>query len=101
MTPVFGTSCPPRGLSGKLRDIGYRWSEGRLVRWITLMFADRVDMVEGVVADFARLRPPNVIRETGVVSEWRHNRKGVLKAAAVTALALGAAYLLTRRRRSR
>jgi hypothetical protein len=99
MTPVFGTSCPPRGLSGKLRDAGYKWSEGRLIRWITLMFADRVDMVEGVVSDFAKLKPPNVIRETGAASEWRHNRKGVIKAAALTTLALGAAYLLLRGRR--
>jgi len=101
LTPVFGTSCPPLGMSGKLRDAGYRWSEGRLVRWITLMFADRVDTIEGVFSDFAKLRPPNVIREMGLASEWRHNRKGVVRAAAVTALALGAAYLLARRRRPR
>lgn len=99
MTPVFGTSCPPRGLSGRLRDAGYKWSEGRLIRWITLMFADRVDMIEGVVSDVAKLRPPNVIREMGLATEWRYNRKGVIKAAAITAVALGAAYLLTRGRR--
>ena len=101
LTPVFGTSCPPRGLSGKLRDAGYKWSEGRLIRWITLMFADRVDTVEGVVSDFATLRPPNLIREMGLASEWRHDRKGVLRAAGVTALALGVAYLLARRRHPR
>jgi hypothetical protein len=101
MTPVFGTSCPPRGLSGRLRDAGYKWSEGRLIRWITLMFADRVDTVEGIVSDFARLRPPNLIRETGAASEWRHNRKGVLEAAAITAVAVGAACLLARWSRRR
>jgi hypothetical protein len=78
--------------------VAYRFSEGRLVRWMALMFADRVDMVEGVVDDFARMRPPNVVREMGLRSEWRHNRKGVVKAAVVTAAALGVAYLLTRRR---
>jgi hypothetical protein len=98
LTPVFGTSCPPRGLSGRIRDVAYRFSEGRLARWMTLMFADRVDMVEGVFEDFARMRPPNVVREMGLRSEWRYNRKGVVKAAAVTAAALGVAYLLTRRR---
>jgi hypothetical protein len=101
LTPVFGTSCPPKGLSGRIRDAAYRLSEGRLSRWMALMFADRVDMVEGVVSDFARLRPPNVVREMGLRSEWRHNRKGVLKAAAVTAAAVGVAYLLTRRRSRR
>ncbi|HUR21303.1 MAG TPA: hypothetical protein VMZ90_10875 [Vicinamibacterales bacterium] len=98
LTPVFGTSCPPKGLSGRIRDAAYRLSEGRLSRWIALMFADRVDMVEGVVDDLAHLRPPNVVREMGLRSEWRHNRKRVVKVAAVTAAAVGVAYLLTRRR---
>jgi hypothetical protein len=97
LTPVFGTSCPPKRLSGRIRDAAYNLSEGRLSRWMALMFADRVDMIEGVVADFARLRPPNVVREMGLRSEWRYNRKRVVKVAAVAA-ALGVAYLLTRRR---
>ncbi len=98
LTPVFGTSCPPRGLSGRLRDFAYRLSEGRLVRWVALLAADRVDMAEGLLADMAHLRPPNVVREMGLRSEWRHNRKRVVKIAAVTGVALGI-YLLTRRRR--
>src|SRR4051794_1512697 len=73
LTPVFGTSCPPTGLSGRLRDIAYRYSEGRLVRWMTLMFADRVNMVEGIASDLARMRPPNIVREMGLASEWRYN----------------------------
>jgi hypothetical protein len=96
LTPVFGTSCPPKGLSGRVRDMAYNLSEGRLARWVALMVADRVDMVEGVLEDFARLHPPNVVREMGLRSEWRHNRKGVVKSAAVIAAALGVAYLLTR-----
>ncbi len=98
LTPVFGTSCPPRGLSGRLRDFAYRFSEGRLVRWVALLAADRVDMAEGVLADVAHLRPPNVVREMGLRSEWRHNRQRVVKVAAVTGVAL-AIYLLARRRR--
>jgi hypothetical protein len=98
LTPVFGTSCPPHGLSGRLRDAGYKYSEGRLVRWMTLMLADRVDMVEGLVQDFSRMRPPNVVREMGLASEWHYNRKGVAKAAAISAVLLGAAWLLLRRK---
>jgi hypothetical protein len=30
LTPVFGTSCPPAGLSGPIRDFAYKFSEGRL-----------------------------------------------------------------------
>jgi len=98
MTPVFGTSCPPKGLSGRIRDAAYRLSEGRLARWMALMFADRVDMVEGVVEDFVRLRPPNVVREMGLRSEWQYNRKRVVKTAAVAGAIVGIVYLLTRRR---
>jgi hypothetical protein len=99
LTPVFGTSCPPRGLSGRLRDIGYRWSEGRLARWMTLMLADRVNVVEGLVEDVARLRPPNIVREMGLRSEWQFNKPRVVKATAITAAALTVAYLLLRKRR--
>lgn len=99
LTPVFGTSCPPRGLSGRLRDMAYRWSEGRLVRWVTLLFADRVNVVEEVVRDVAQLRPPNLVREMGWRSEWKYNRPRVIKAAAITAVGLTAAYLLLRKSR--
>ncbi len=97
LTPVFGTSCPPKGLSGRIRDFAYRLSEGRPTRWMTLIFADRVDMVEGVLQDLARMRPPNVVREMGLQSEWRHNRPRVIKVAVVTAL-VAAAYLIRRSR---
>src|SRR5690349_18181314 len=83
LTPVFGTSCPPRGLSGRMRDFAYGLSEGRLSRWVTLLAADRVNMVEGLIEDFGRLRPPNVVREMGLRSEWQHNRKRVYQVAAV------------------
>ena len=98
---MFGTACPPRGLSGRVRDAGYRLSEGRPSRWMTLLLADRIDVVEGLLQDFARFRPPRVVREMGLTSEWRHNRKGVIKAAAVSGLLIGAAWLLLRRGRGR
>jgi len=63
-----------------------------------LLAADRVNMVEGVATDLASLRPPNVVREMGLRSEWRHNRKRVYKVVAVTGLAL-TIYLLSRGRR--
>jgi len=100
LTPVFGTSCPPRGLSGHLRDFAYRRSEGRLSRWVTLLAADRVDMVEGALLDLVRLRPPDLVREVGLRSEWRYNRKRVYKVGAVLAAGI-AVYLLTRPRSRR
>ena len=101
LTPVFGTSCPPRGLSGWIRDRAYRLSEGRIARWVALLFADRVDMVEGVASDFVKLQPPNLVREMGLRSEWRYNRKRVLTVAATATVTLAALYLLTRSTRRR
>src|SRR4051812_40974702 len=49
LTPVFGESVAPRGLSGLLRNYAYRFGEGRSARWMTLIFADRVDAAEGTI----------------------------------------------------
>jgi hypothetical protein len=99
LTPVFGTSCPPRGLSGRLRDWAYHFSEGRLTRWMGLLLADRVDVVEDVAGELVRMRPPNLVREMGLRSEWRYNRKRVVTVAAVTTAALAVAWLVARSRR--
>ncbi|MEU3624942.1 hypothetical protein BS329_36855 [Amycolatopsis coloradensis] len=74
LTPVFGTSCPPRGLSGALRKYSYRkYSEGRAAHWLLLLGADRVDAWEQHLRSFLTLRPDNPITETGVLSEFtRH-----------------------------
>jgi len=96
LTPVFGTGCPPTGLSGRMRDLAYRYSEGRLERWLTLLAADRVNVVEDVVADLARMRVPNVFEEMGLKAEWRYNRNGVITTAAVATIGI-ALFMLIRR----
>src|SRR5215212_11491173 len=74
LTPVFGTSCPPKGLSGVLRKVAYaRYSEGRAAHWLILLAADRVDAIESHVRSFATLHPDNPVTETGVLSELRHH----------------------------
>ena len=65
LTPVFGTTCPPRGLSGKIRDFAYQYSEGRQKHWLLLMLADRVDVVEGLIEDVSHGKVPNWGRERG------------------------------------
>ena len=73
LTPVFGTSCPPKGLSGVLRRYAYRkYSEARAAHWLILLAADRVDAVEGAVQSLVTGRPDNPITETGVLSEFSH-----------------------------
>jgi hypothetical protein len=72
VTPVFGTSCPPKGLSGVLRRAAYKyWSEGQTIHWLTLVFADRVDVLESMVVDMFRGKPDNMLAEWGVRSELR------------------------------
>jgi hypothetical protein len=74
LTPVFGTSCPPKGLSGAIRKFSYRrYSEGRAAHWLLLIAADRVDAWESHLRSFATTRPDNPITETGVLAEFtRH-----------------------------
>ncbi len=71
---MFGTSCPPAGVSGANRKYAYRrFSEGRAAHWLLLIAADRVDAVENHVRSFATLHPDNPITETGIASEFsRH-----------------------------
>jgi hypothetical protein len=74
LPPVFGTSCPPRGLSGVLRKYAYaRFSEARAAHWLILIAADRVDSLETQLQSLATLRPDNPLTETGVLSEVRRH----------------------------
>jgi hypothetical protein len=88
LPPVFGTACPPDGLSGRIRRFSYaRYSEGRAAHWLLLMLADRVDAAEHHVAALLQMRPDNPIAESGIRSEFTHNgfaaRKGQRRADAV------------------
>ncbi|OBI77568.1 hypothetical protein [Mycobacterium sp. E740] len=74
LTPVFGTSTPPRGLSGMIRRYSYRnYSEGRAAHWLLLILADRVDAVEHHLGALLSLRPDNPVTETGVRTELEYD----------------------------
>ena len=74
LTPVFGTSCPPRGVSGIMRKYAYaKYSEARAAHWLILLAADRVDALESTLGSFVSRRPDNPITETGVLSEFSHH----------------------------
>lgn len=101
MTPVFGTTVPPSGLSGKMRDLAFHYSENDLRHWLILLAADRVNMGEGLLSDLAHGHVPNLWKEMGMASEWKYNRSGFIRKAAVTAGVAGLAIYLMRRRRTR
>jgi hypothetical protein len=100
LTPVFGTAQPPSGLSGMIRSGAFRFSENDLRHWLMLLFADRVNVVEGIIDDLAHGHVPNLFTEMGGPAEWRYNRQGFIRkaviAGGVVALLL---YINSRRRR--
>jgi hypothetical protein len=98
ITPIFGTSAPPAGLSGKIRDMAYTISENDIRHWLLLMLADRVNVVEGIGSDLMRGKIPNVLAEMGIRAEWKHNKAGLARKVAIASLVAGTAYLLLRRK---
>lgn len=73
LTPVFGTSTPPSGLSGKIRRFAYRYSEGRAAHWLLLLAADRVNATEAHLKSLASAHPDNPVTQTGIRSEFTHH----------------------------
>lgn len=92
ITPVFGSTLPPRGLSGRVRRYAFGFSENDLRHWLLLLLADRINVVEGLGQDLAHGHVPNLIAEMGWHAEWRYNRPALIRrlltASAMTGLAL-------------
>ncbi len=91
ITAVFGTSTPPSGLSGKLRRHAFKYSEGNWNHWLTLLLADRINMVEGIIDDMKKGHFPNIIAERGWTAEWKYNKQNVIKNVAI---GVGVAYVV-------
>lgn len=98
LTPVFGTTLPPSGLSGVIRARAFRFSENDLRHWGMLLFADRVNMLEGILDDLAHGHVPNLFTEMGGPAEWRYNRKGFVRKAAITGAVVGLLLYANNRR---
>jgi hypothetical protein len=99
ITPIFGTSTPPSGLSGKMRDLAFRYSENDLRHWMILLAADRVNVGEGLLQDLAHGHIPNIFAEMGGRAEWRYNRAGFYRKAAITGAVVALAVYWIRRDR--
>lgn len=101
ITPLFGTSAPPKGISGMLRRLAYKMTEND-IRHFMLLLADRINVVEGVAEDLMQGQVPNMFGEMGIKAEWEHNPVGLVKKAAVATAVVGIGYyLLTRREANR
>ena len=100
ITRVFGTSTPPKGLSGAIRRYAYKFSEATATHWMTLILADRVNVFEGIIDDLKHGIVPNPWVERGWRAEWKTNRQGMLRKMALGALAIaGAVVVLSRKNR--
>jgi hypothetical protein len=100
LTPVFGTGQPPSGVSGLIRSGAFRFSENDIRHWLMLLFADRVNVVEGIIEDLAHGHVPNIFAEMGGPAEWKHNRAGFYRKAAIAGAVVGLLlYVNSRRRR--
>jgi hypothetical protein len=98
VTATFGTSTPPSGVSGMLRRKAFNFSESSYGHWLPLMLADRVGVVEGLLADLAHGHIPNIVGELGWKAEWKHNRRSLLTSILVRAVLITAAVAYLRSR---
>lgn len=98
-TAVMGTSVPPSGLSGVLRRYAFKFSEGSSAHWLTLILADRVNVIEGIIDDIAHGHVPNLVAERGWKAEWKHNREGVVRNVAIGVAVTSAVIVLLAARR--
>jgi len=96
LTAVFGTISPPRGLNGKIRRMAFKYSESSYGRWLPLVMADRIGMLEGIADDLKRGHIPNLWEEYGLGAEWKYNRKNfVAKVAIGVAVTAGVIALIS------
>jgi hypothetical protein len=101
ITRVFGTSTPPSGLSGAIRRYAFRYSEATAAHWMTLILADRVDVVQGVINDLKKGIVPNFFAESGWKAEWQYNRKGLMVRIATKLIAVAVITALLTRKKSK
>lgn len=94
VSATFGTTCPPSGVSGMLRRQAFKYSEGKWAHWLTLLVADRVNVIEGIISDIKQGHFPNIIAERGWKAEWKYNRKGMIKNIAIGVAVSVALFML-------
>lgn len=81
ITPVFGTSVPPSGMSGRMRRRAFQYTENDLRHWLVLMSADRMNVIEGRVDDLRRMPAGNQLATAAVIGGvaalalWLHRRR--------------------------
>jgi hypothetical protein len=102
LTAVYGTTEPPSGVSGDIRRMAFKYSESSYGRWLPLMLADRVGVIEGLAADLKAGQFPDLFNELGLGAEWKYNRKNlVIKVAVTAAVSVALVAFLSSRKKKR
>jgi hypothetical protein len=78
VTPLFVTPVPPKGLSGKMREFGFKFSENDFRHWWILMAADRVHVVEDLISDMRRGVFPKILTKMGKSGRLKYPGKSFL-----------------------
>ena len=94
VSAVFGTAAAPSGLSGVIRRFAFKYSENSYLHWLPLIFADRVNVVEGVLDDLVHGHIPNIFVEKGYKAQWKYDRTSLILKLATVALVAGGAVAL-------
>jgi hypothetical protein len=101
VSAVFGTVAPPSGLSGVIRRLAFKKSESEYGHWLSLLLADRINVIEGLIDDIKRGHFPNFFSEKGWKADWKYNKKGIAKKVFVVAAISTAIILISRRKSNR
>lgn len=101
LSAVFGTSTPPKGLSGVIRRHAFKYSESSYGHWLPLLLADRINVVEGIIEDISMGIIPNIFVERGWKSEFKYNKAGLAKKVLLRAAILGVVVICLSQKKKR
>jgi hypothetical protein len=99
LTPVFGDTVPSKGMARLIRDYAYQYGEATSRHWMLLMMANRVDVLETMIADALRGRPDHYIKEKGWSAKMKYDedaKRSVIVAGVVLVGAIGLGVALSR-----
>jgi len=101
LSAVFGTSTPPKGLSGVIRRHAFKYSESSYGHWLPLLLADRINVVEGIIEDISTGIIPNIFVERGWKSEFKYNKAELAKKVLLRAAILGVVVICLSQKKKR
>ncbi len=82
------------GISGRIRKYAFGKSESSYGRWIPLVMADRIGIIEGLIDDIRNKRFPKIINAKGVIALIGLSRKNLIRSVAISGLVTAGAITL-------